>query len=600
MRETDVLIIGGGPAGLSAAIECGKSNVDTMIIDDGLKLGGQLIKQTHKFFGSAEQFAGKRGIDIARDLIDKVKSLDSVTLIDRSTVLALYDDGIAVYENNGSHYKVKAKKIIVATGAKEKMLLFENSDLPGVYGAGAVQTLMNVYGVKPGERALMVGAGNVGLIVAYQLLQAGVNVVGIVEASDHVGGYKVHADKIERMGIPVYLRHTITKVDGPGYVEKAIVAEIDENWKPIIGTERIFDVDVVCIAVGLSPLIEILGESDVDIRYIPELGGYVPIHDENMKTSNDNIYVAGDASSIEEATSAILEGRIAAINVLKSLDKSYDNEILEGAKKELEQLRAGPVGIKIRSGLSKMYNKKWIESAKDSYTQAEYDKFEDKKVAVIECFTQIPCNPCEANCPTGAIKIGKDINMIPKIDLSKCIGCEQCVLSCPGLAIRMIHKNFDEKYSLVSLPYELLPLPQKGDRVALTDERGKIIGYGEVHSILNSMKKNKTNVVRVKVLKNIANMVKYIYSNKTKSDIIVCRCEQVSLKEIEDAIDAGYTEIEELKRYLRLGMGPCGGKNCIEIAMRILQQKTGKKLESIPTKRPPVRPIPFSIFLNKD
>ncbi len=600
MRETEVLIIGGGPAGLSAAIECGKSNVDTIIIDDGLKLGGQLVKQTHKFFGSAKQFAGRRGIDIARDMIQEVHSLKSVDLIDRSTVIGLYDDGVAVYEKNGEHHKVKAKKIVVATGAKEKMLLFENSDLPGVYGAGAVQTLMNIYGVKPGKRALMIGAGNVGLIVAYQLLQAGVKVVGIIEASDHVGGYQVHADKIKRMGVNIYLKHTIVKADGLGYVENAVISEVDDHFKPIVGTEKIFDVDTVCIAVGLSPLIEILGESGVKIDYIPELGGYVPIHDENMKTSNDNIYVAGDASSIEEATSAILEGRIAAINVLKSLNKPYDKNTLSQAKDELNQLRSGPVGVKIRSGLSKMYSTGYNEGKKDSYLPVDYDKFADKKVAVIECYTQIPCNPCEASCPTGAITIGKDINSIPKIDPSKCIGCEQCLISCPGLAIRMIHKNFDEKFSLVSLPYEMLPLPEKGDKVALADETGKIIGYGEVHSVLNNMKKNKTNSVRVKVLKNLASMVKYVYPNKSKSNIIVCRCEQVSLKDIEDAINAGYTEIEELKRYLRLGMGPCGGKNCVEIASKILQQRTGKKDTTIPKKRPPVKPIPFSVFLNKD
>ncbi len=600
MRKADVLIVGGGPAGLSAAIECGKSGADTVIVDDGLKLGGQLIKQTHKFFGSAKQFAGKRGIDIAKGLINEVLSLNSVELIDRSTVLALYDDGVAVYEKNGEHHKIDAKKIIIATGAKEKMLLFTNSDLPGVYGAGAVQTLMNVYGVKPGERALMIGAGNVGLIVAYQLIQAGVEVVGIVEASDHVGGYRVHADKIKRMGVPIYLKHTIIKADGPGYVDKAIIAEVDDKFKPITGTEKILDVDVVCIAVGLSPLIEILGESDVKIDYIPELGGYLPIHDENMKTSNDDIYVAGDVSSIEEATSAILEGKIAAINVLKALGLPYDEEVLNASKEELSQLRAGPVGAKIRSGLLKMYSKTWPNSVKDSYIQPDYEQFADKKVAVIECYTQIPCNPCEANCPTGAIKIRTDINLIPKIDLSKCVGCEQCVLNCPGLAIRMIHKNFDDKFSLISIPYEILPLPNVGEKVSLADDNGRIIGYGEVHSVLNSMKRNKTNIVRVKVLKNIADMVKYIYPNEMKSDIIVCRCEQVTLKRLEDAIDAGYTNIEELKRYLRLGMGPCGGKNCIEIATRILQQRTGKKVDGIPTKRPPVRPIPFSVFLNKD
>mgnify|MGYP002421900026 CR=1 FL=1 len=118
------------------------------------------------------------------------------------TVLGIYEDGIVTVFYHGKHMKIRPSKIILATGASEKFLEFPGNDLPGIYGAGAVQTLMNVAGVKPAERVLMVGAGNIGLIVSYQLMQAGVEVAGIIEAAPKIGGYLVHAARIGGSGCP--------------------------------------------------------------------------------------------------------------------------------------------------------------------------------------------------------------------------------------------------------------------------------------------------------------------------------------------------------------------------------------------------------------
>ena len=135
------------------------------------------------------------------------------------------------------YFKAKPKKVVVATGALEKLIPFLGNDLPGVYGAGAVQTLMNVYGVKPAKRVLMVGAGNIGLIVSYQLLQAGVDVVAIVEFAPKVGGYWVHAAKVRRLGVPIYLRHTVKRAIGESAVEGAVIQAVDERGA-FVGDER--------------------------------------------------------------------------------------------------------------------------------------------------------------------------------------------------------------------------------------------------------------------------------------------------------------------------------------------------------------------------
>ena len=157
------------------------------------------------------------------------------------------------YQANQERYLlVSFDGVIVAAGARERSLVFPGNDLPGVFGAGAFQTLVNRDLVKSSERVLIVGCGNVGLIGAYHALQAGINVVGLIDIAPQVSGYKVHADKIKRMGVPIYLSHTLLGVQGDGRVEKATIAQVDEDWNPIVETAKTFAVDTVLIAVGLS------------------------------------------------------------------------------------------------------------------------------------------------------------------------------------------------------------------------------------------------------------------------------------------------------------------------------------------------------------
>jgi len=179
--HTEIAIVGGGPAGLCAAIKAAESGAKVIVLDRNSQLGGQLIKQTHMFFGSQKQYASHRGIDIANILISKLEDYkDKITVMLDATVIGLYEDRVLTVDQGGKYIKIKPDTLIIATGASEKFQAFPNNDLPGIYGAGAVQTLMNVYGVAPGESVFMVGAGNIGLIVSYQLMQAGIKVKGVI------------------------------------------------------------------------------------------------------------------------------------------------------------------------------------------------------------------------------------------------------------------------------------------------------------------------------------------------------------------------------------------------------------------------------------
>jgi sarcosine oxidase subunit alpha len=154
--DTDVLVIGGGPGGMSAAINAGKYGAKVLLVDENPFLGGQLVKQTHRFFGSAKHRAGTRGIKIAKILEDELSKLENVDVRKETRVFGIYNGEAGAVQGGEKLLRIKAKKIVVATGAYERTLIFENNDLPGVYGAGGVQTLMNVYGIKPGDMGLIV------------------------------------------------------------------------------------------------------------------------------------------------------------------------------------------------------------------------------------------------------------------------------------------------------------------------------------------------------------------------------------------------------------------------------------------------------------
>ncbi len=355
IKDGGIVIVGGGPAGLSAAIIAAQLGAPVTLIDDNPRLGGQLIKQTHKFFGSKSHYCGTRGVDIATILEQQLYSTPAKVILN-TTVIGHFSPNILGLADRNTFTKLAYQRLIVATGANENTILFENNDLPGIYGAGAVQTLMNVFGIRPGNKVLMVGSGNIGLIVSYQLIQAGINVVAVIEALPKIGGYHVHAAKLARLGIPILTSYTIKAALGKEFVTGAVICRVDKNFKPIRGTEKRLKVDTICLAVGLSPLVELLSQIGCQMVFIPELGGQVAYHNANMETTVSGVYVAGDASGVEEASTAMLEGRIAgahaAGNLLGKIAEAQ--AIINQAQSELAAIRQGPFGEKAAKGKEKM------------------------------------------------------------------------------------------------------------------------------------------------------------------------------------------------------------------------------------------------------
>lgn len=348
MKEYDVIVVGAGPAGLGAAIEAAKAGAAVLLLDENDLPGGQLFKQIHKFFGSKAHYAGTRGYLIGQQLLQEAR--DAKVEIGLSTrVWGIFPDGSITACTEEESVRYKAKYIVLATGATENSLVFPGNTLPGVITAGAAQTMVNLRYVRPGSRAVVVGSGNVGLIVSYQLLQAGMEVAAIVEAAPQLSGYAVHAGKVRRAGVPILFSHTVVEAKGGRELAEVVIAQVDESFKPIPGTEQTLQADTLCLAVGLTPRAELAAISGCKMDYSAPLGGRMPAHSEYLQTSLPNVLVAGDLAGIEEASTALDEGRLAGTKAAVALGLFPPREgeaRMAEMKEQIASLRKGTFGQK--------------------------------------------------------------------------------------------------------------------------------------------------------------------------------------------------------------------------------------------------------------
>lgn len=571
--ETDVLVIGAGPSGMAAAKELGASGFNVILVDDKDRLGGKLVLQTHKFFGSEEDCrAGIRGTRIAEILAEELRAFPCVDIWMESIVLAVFSDGTVGIRRPDGYKIVKPRQLLVAAGAREKSLPFPGCTIPGVYGAGAFQTLVNRDQIRCSERLFILGGGNVGLIGAYHALQAGMTVVGLAEGMDHCGGYKVHADKIARMGVPIYTRHTVLAAHGDENLESVTIAGVDENFRLIPGTEKNFRVDTLLVAVGLSSVNEFHSKA---VEYgIPSM-------------------LTGDSEEIAEASAAMFSGKICGRKIADSFRGESEN--IPGDWLEKAEILKSPGGSV----------EEYVEST-----------LREGVFPVIHCFQEIPCNPCMTVCPKGLITTdGHPIQGLPKYT-DGCIGCRKCVAICPGLAITLVDYRKNPELPTVTIPWELGEwVLEKDQIVTVTEWEGKPIGFGTVLSLKPAPGYPSTMLLDIIVPADIANRVAGVRVQNTEvtaseetipelpveDDSIVCRCERVTAGEIRKLLREGVRDMNELKTRSRAGFGACGGKTCKTLIPGIIRAE-GISLDEITdfTERPLFAETRLGIFCGKE
>ncbi len=365
----DILVVGAGPAGLCAAAEAAQCGWKVTVLDEYMRPGGRLLGQLHQERGGnwwngireAERLA-----DSAKKAGVEVRTGVSVTGLEQASGAA---DGWDVWTDGG---RFRARQLLLATGAAESAVPVPGWTLPGVMSIGAAQVMTNVQRVRVGNRGVVIGMSVLAMAILSELRLAGIDIAAVVLPPRHplsgdaavpaqvfasllrfahlaprplfrmgarlvqpsilrklaIAGYPKRGLKL--MGTPLQLRRTALEIIGDGGVEGVRVADVQPDGSAIPGSERVVEADFVCIAGGLYPLAELAAVAGCPFRYVPQLGGHVPEHDERMRTPLPGLFVAGNITGVESAKVAMAQGRVAGLSMALEMNGAYSAASVEG------------------------------------------------------------------------------------------------------------------------------------------------------------------------------------------------------------------------------------------------------------------------------
>ncbi len=360
LRKVELAIVGGGPAGLSAAAQAAKAGVTSVVLDENPSLGGQIYRQLPVDFRVVDQKKLEKDFIQGKRLIEELAEFkQEIDIWTGSLVWGYFTDKKLAVMRNGCLELLEANQILIATGAYDRPVPFPGWTLPGVFTAGCTQAMVKSQAVLPGTRFLLAGTGPLQLTVANQLLKGGAKLVAVVEATSMTGlwrhlpellkqpgsvwdGFKYLAT-LQLHGVPFIQSHIIVRANGSEEVERATIAAVDKNWQPIEGTGQTFDVDAICLGYGLVPNTDFTRLCGCVHDYDPKLGGWTPKYDERMETTVRGIFVAGDGCGVRGVRVAVEQGKLAGIFAAYNLgyvDEADAEKLAKPIRRKLHRLQS--------------------------------------------------------------------------------------------------------------------------------------------------------------------------------------------------------------------------------------------------------------------
>lgn len=410
-----LIIIGGGPAGLAAAVSARDNGVeDILILERDRKLGGILNQCIHNGFGLHTFKEELTGPEYADRFVKKVLEYNIAYRLE-TMVIDVKPHSVTYINSTEGLVEIEAEAIILAMGCRERSrgsLNIPGFRPSGVFSAGTAQRLVNIEGKKVGHRVFILGSGDIGLIMARRMTFEGATVLGVAELMPYSGGLKRNIVQcLDDFDIPLYLSHTVTKIEGKERVEAVTIAQVDAKRTPIPGTEKRFECDTLLLSVGLLPENELSRKADINISNVTN----GPLVDENLTTNADGIFACGNVLHVHDLVDYVTqEATLAGVSAAKYLagNKSENTEVIaisaqEGVRYTVPQfinLDTITNDITVRFRVSDVYKNRNIvvyfneEKVKSTFKrvlapgemelvvlkQAELKNFKDLKTIVIK------------------------------------------------------------------------------------------------------------------------------------------------------------------------------------------------------------------------
>ena len=347
MKAFDLVIIGGGPAGIAAAATAASHGLKVALIDERPTLGGQIYKRVGPGFTVKKASEVGKDYYLGEKLIAELDNL-KVDIYFETLVATIEQSEVVVIQNGKSAERLSFRKLLISPGAYDRPVVFPGWTLPGVITAGAAQSLVKTQRVAPGSRIFFAGSGPLALAFPAQLSGYGANIVGIIEAAPRPGILKSIQIALSVLGnfdllrdaakyqlhlisnrIPMHYRRIIVSANGKSRVESVTHARVDKNWRVIPGTEKTVEVDALCIGYGFFPSVELFRLLGCELGYEESRGGTVVKLNEWGATSVANVFGAGDGTGISGSYVAIARGRLAALKIAEELGKISESSLLK-------------------------------------------------------------------------------------------------------------------------------------------------------------------------------------------------------------------------------------------------------------------------------